>query len=1178
MKKILCFLIIIPIIAFSQIKNSAAIIAAAQTVPGGGGAIGPGPSADQNYIKTTIYKQANTTSVTSPAPSVATVLVTYFDGLGRPMQQIANQQSATGKDIIKPIVYDAFGRQAKDYLPYTSADAYMNYDSSATSNVVNYPLYAGQTPYSEKQFEASPLNRVLKIGSEGVDWDLPVSASDPDHTVKLDYQNNTTGDNVKMYKASAMWSLTNGLYNITLINGSGTVYYPANQLYKTVTKNENWTVGDNNTTQEFKDKNNRTVLRRIFDNGVAHDTYYVFDQFSNLTYIIPPLVTNTTTQMDGLCYQYKYDYRNRLVEKKLPGKQWQFIVYDLLNRSVATGPNFSPFSNLTTSGWLITKYDVFNRTVYTGWQSSTTITTAGRKLLQDAQNALTTTINETKLSSGGIDGIAVYYSNQVAPTSFKLLSVNYYDNYVFPNVPTIPTTVETQPILATNQVKSLQTGSWARTLTLSTATLGETNTVFYDVKARPIRVYTKNYLGGYTQIDTKLDFAGVPQYEIKYHKRLVTDTEIKTTDNLTYSPQGRLLTHTHQIGTGTVQLLNKNDYNEIGQLITKKVGGTDITGVASLQKIDYSYNIRGWLTGINDITNLTQSGAPQDLFAFKINFNTVQNETGYTGSPLYNGNVAETYWRTSSDNVIRKYGYQYDNLNRLKNAIYQKPGNVLPVPNSYNEALTYDKEGNITSLQRNGNVEGVQPPIAIDNLAYTYDPNSNKLLKVTDTPASATSGFKDGTNTNDDYSYDANGNMTLDQNKGITSIVYNHFNFPTRIVFGTTGNIVYVYNALGQKEQKIVTQGTTVTTTDYLSGYQYKNNLLQFFPVAEGYVGRTAGTVGNAVVNGVNTFNYVFQYKDHLGNARVSYTKNATTANLDIIEESHFYPFGLKHSGYNTNVLTTGNTDAQKYKFQGQERQDELGLNWDSFKWRNYDSGIGRFMSVDPLAEKYSKWTPYAFAGNQVVHSRELEGLEPENDLGGDERENYNSENHGVGFGDAMTDHNHYQVAFPMGGELQEVVIGANDFNRADESYGYDNGRYEGQEDFDNDSDGYSREDRANNERALEEMASNYQNIGSALTITGMVLSFTPLSPLGLALMASGSGLSIAGASISLVEDSFDGDDNFNTGKHIFDAASLVVPELYSKQFSNGIIGLDNLYLESIFTGSGLWMDAVTKP
>lgn len=68
---------------------------------------------------------------------------------------------------------------------------------------------------------------------------------------------------------------------------------------------------------------------------------------------------------------------------------------------------------------------------------------------------------------------------------------------------------------------------------------------------------------------------------------------------------------------------------------------------------------------------------------------------------------------------------------------------------------------------------------------------------------------------------------------------------------------------------------------------------------------------------------------------------------------------------------------AYKYKFQGQERQDELGLGWDSFKWRNYDYAIGRFMSIDPLTEEYHTWSPYVFSGNRVVDSRELEGLEP---------------------------------------------------------------------------------------------------------------------------------------------------------------------------------------------------------
>ena len=111
-------------------------------------------------------------------------------------------------------------------------------------------------------------------------------------------------------------------------------------------------------------------------------------------------------------------------------------------------------------------------------------------------------------------------------------------------------------------------------------------------------------------------------------------------------------------------------------------------------------------------------------------------------------------------------------------------------------------------------------------------------MSVTDTPASATSGFKDGNTTGDDYVYDANGNMTVDKNKKITSIVYNHLNLPTKIIF-PTGNIVYIYNASGQKVQKVVTENTTVTTTDYLGGYQYKNAVLQFFPTAEGYVKNT---------------------------------------------------------------------------------------------------------------------------------------------------------------------------------------------------------------------------------------------------------------------------------------------------------------------------------------------------
>ena len=140
----------------------------------------------------------------------------------------------------------------------------------------------------------------------------------------------------------------------------------------------------------------------------------------------------------------------------------------------------------------------------------------------------------------------------------------------------------------------------------------------------------------------------------------------------------------------------------------------------------------------------------------------------------------------------------------------------------------------------------------------------------------------------------------------------------------------------------------------------------------------------------MNEFYYVYNYTDHLeGGAsknadehfseraslsrwqRLSYKKNTSNSSLLITNSEDYYPFGLKH-----NTSVPNNQPLYKYKYQGQERQDELGLNWDSFKWRNYDYAIGRFMSIDPLAEKYAYNSTYAFQENKMGMGRELEGLE----------------------------------------------------------------------------------------------------------------------------------------------------------------------------------------------------------
>lgn len=953
-----------------------------------------------NFVLGKTYKVPTTTSISSPTIAQAVQNKTFYDGLGRTVQQIAHQQSNTGKDIVIPLEYDAISRQVKEFLPYVNSNASLNFNSNALADQANYVDYLGQVAYSEKRFEQSPLNRVLEQAAPGNDWSLNNTDK---HTIRFDYQTNETSDEVRYFKVTASETnySTNGFYSISLPTDNG--YYPINQLYKSVTKNENWksTDGNNNTTIEFKDKEGKVILKRNYGvsvvNGVEtntkHDTYYVYDQYNNLTYVIPPLADGVINQsiLDELCYQYKYDKRNRIVEKKLPAVQWEYIVYDKLDRIIAAGPTLSPFPNdpVNTYGWTITKFDALGRNILSAWTSGTN-SSSYRKTLQTNYDTTTNPLFESRSAIGtSMNFVSFKYTNQSLPTTnYHVLSVNYFDDYGFAGAPTVFTTVmndNSQAVYyndSNQKPKGLATGSWTRVIEASTVTpvKADLSYILYDNKARAVRHRTNNYLTGYTQVDKKIDFAGKVIYAETKHKRISTSNELYTRDDFTYSNQDRLVAHIHKIGlTGTPQLLSKKEYNELGQVMTKRVGGTDVTTYVGLQKVDYSYNIRGWLTGINKVDGsanpLQEIGAPLDLFGFKINYNTVENETDYNGTALYNGNISETYWRTSSDNILRKYGYQYDDLNRLKNAIYQKPDQATAVTDSYNESMTYDKNGNIKALQRYGDFDDPITALQIDNLSYFYASNSNKLIKVTD-GTNNTVGFKDdsnGTNdTADDYSYDSNGNMLTDQNKGIVSIRYNHLNLPTEIVFtGTNKKINYLYNSAGAKVEKRVTNGSTITITDYLGGYQYTRVgtsgtvNLEFFPHAEGYVSKSG-----------SVYNYVFNYTDHLGNNRLSFTLDPATQVLKILEENHYYPYGLKHSKYNIDQAYYDNGGGKvvavprlpyQYKYNGKEFQDEHLLNWYDYGSRNYDAAIGRWMNMDLLAEKYTNFSPYNYCMNSPV-------------------------------------------------------------------------------------------------------------------------------------------------------------------------------------------------------------------
>jgi len=946
----------------------------------------------QNYIKNRIYRD----TITGPAQP-STINITFFDGLGRPIQKKAHAQSAGGYDIVTPIVYDDFGRQVKDYLPYPAQGASLAYENGAdaaanTHYAAEFPAEGGLA-YAERELEASPLGRVLKQGAPGTPWGINTAGSD--HAIKFEQSTNkeTLPERIPYYKATATYDPVGQLYTVAYDEPS---FYSKEELYKMVTKDENWTSGTYHTTEEYKDRQGRVVLKRTYGESMGisydtqHDTRYVYDQFGNLTLVLPPMATNAVEEVrDNLGYQYWYDKRNRLVEKKLPGKTKEYIVYDSLDRVIAVGPAPSPFRDGTGTGWIITYYDAKSRVAFTGWEEQTEgdINTPARVALQNDNNGSVPLITTGRPST--IDNVEIFYEVSPAVSSrFKLLTVNYYDNYRFWNRP-LPSIVEGTPVISASTsitTKDLPTGSWVRVLVGENDAPAEVYITLYDNKSRPISTHNYNYEGGVTITDSKLRFTGLPDYTVTSHVATSNALNLVTVNNYTYTDQDRIDTHTHEIlGVKPPELMSKNTYYPLGELKSKKVGGTDVSGASFHQNVRYKYNIRGWLTDINGAEEILPESPPAefpDLFVFNIKYNDPLNEIG----PLYNGNISETHWKSESDGHQRSYVYGYDSMNRLRWSRYLR-NNIFT--NAYNESMQYDRNGNISSLTRNGMTDDPVEAIEIDDLQYGYPSNSNRLYSVTDHSASP-EGFRDGASRTQEYYYDAYGNMIRDENKGINEITYNHLHLPVKITFTDATTIDYLYNAMGVKLEKTI-NGTN--TTQYRQGYQYYNSRLQHFATAEGYVDCTNHT------DGKRTYNYVYQYKDHLGNIRLTYgLKNAVSNKVEIMNEQHYYPFGLQHQNYNTENLVyqegeqrmvmlgekepmpidphpTRYKPPYNYKYNGKEWQDELGLNMYDYGARNYDPALGRWMNVDPLAERRNQWAPYVYCLNNPILRYDPNGL-----------------------------------------------------------------------------------------------------------------------------------------------------------------------------------------------------------
>ncbi len=858
---------------------------------------------NENYVTTTtvlIDQVTTAAAVTGLTPDQATQEVRYFDGLGRAIQTVTTQGSPLRRDMVMANEYDAYGREPKKYLPYISVETngriksnpfktggvyssspqFMFYNNGLTDMVADDP-----NPYSESIFEPSQLNRIIKQGAAGQSWqpDQVYGYASNDHTTRYAYETNDTLEVLKWTYSYPTDHLPFG----TVEAGSATTlsYFMPGELIRIRMKNEN-----GNEHIQYIDKLGRTILKRdqSGNSGVVDDTsyagtYYIFNGKGSLVCIIPPegtrrLLSEYFSRADsvkekflsGWAFRFAFDDRKRMIRKQVPGAAPLWMVYDQRDRLVMVQDG----NQRLTNQWSFTKYDNLNRQVMTGVYTHDTPLDQTEMSTLLSSTAQSETYNGNTLNHG--------YSNQVFPNtpSATVLNVTYYDNYNFKNLASglnyINNDLPGQEASAFGSVLGKVTGTKVNTLETSQYTFAVN---YFDQRYRLIQAIKQNHAGGYDRISSIYDFPGRIQQSKTTHNRGTANHLVLR--KFRYDHASRLLEIRHTVDSRPEVLLLQNRYNELGQLIDRKLHSTD-NGQTFRQSIDRRYNIRGWLASINNADLANDNGITnddnliqesRDLFGMELAYDQVLSGISTQPNAAFNGNISAIRWSANQGISLEKgrgYRFTYDRLSRLTgSAYYSKSAGSWAANGKFSEdGISYDLNGNILTLRRKAyDYSNTHALFTMDDLAYHYE--NNALLSISDS-GDKLSGLTDpATDTPQDYAYDANGNLVTDLSKGIPSITYNHLNLPVQLNTATSDYLKYTYDASGKKISKQV-WGADPRITEYFGEFVYLNGSLQFINHEEGRIVMTGALP-----------EYQYYLKDHFGNIRsVITSQNVTDVNI----------------------------------------------------------------------------------------------------------------------------------------------------------------------------------------------------------------------------------------------------------------------------------------------------------
>ena len=894
-----------------------------------------------NYIMTTTHLSADSTSMSRR-------VVSYHDGLGRPVQTLYRGTTANESDLADRTEYDSLGRAYRTWNTVAAASNGGHQVSADSVTAKARCLYSDNSPFSETQYDGSPLDRIRKVTGPGQAWHAAGKG------VRSGYLTNTAADSLKCRKFGISLSGDTG---ITFSNDGS---FSTGALMVDRTEDE-----DGRTLWVFKDMRGLTLLERRLAKAAAGntaavyaDTYYLYDLAGRLVAVLPPELskyfssgswsgsTGSDAKVEGLAYQYRYDARGRMIAKKLPGAAWTYFIYDKGDRLVLTQDG----NQRERSEWSFRVQDALGRECLTG-------------VLTGTYNAFGNPLGSVQVVAARDRNAEIYgdlhgylVSGLTIPYGAEVLTVSWWDDYTFlgreADMPgssygySVPPSGSGYGVQYAGGAQGLLTGRWSKSLGEVRTDVGAAvcETWAYDDHGRTV-FHVKGYPSGKRVVERSgYDFVGnlTSLGKTLYDEGTTSHTEAYT---YTYDNWGRPLTTTHRLDGGTVTTLSSNSYDAVGRL-----SGTSRGGSSALAST-YTYNVRNWLTGIGGT-----------LFS-----ETLTYETPRTGSALpgqWGGNISGFQTSTVGSQTMR-YDFGYDLLGRLTDANYG--GSNSSTMLAHSRTYGYDLNGNMTE-RRSKEGAGLYQGAWLEwtwnmgdgNRPGTWHQQRTFLEQYNPQYPSGTAEVADA-----GYAYDGMGNRTAEldgQGDTLKVLRYNLLNLPEEYVSSGGETVRYVYSADGEKLYVQQTAPSIVPKgTEYAANYRIDNGTISMIHTDAGYY--------TPMLPGGSGYEHVWSLKDHLGNTRVLASKRGGS-----LASYHYDPFGEGIDVILNPPSSVFPYDAKEspYRYGGKEWSGTTSTY--DFEARYLSPSFHRFTTMDPMCEKYYGISPYAYCANDPVNLMDPSG------------------------------------------------------------------------------------------------------------------------------------------------------------------------------------------------------------